>query len=505
MDRLSDAFANKCAYCERRLESSVDRELDLFRPNQAARHLNGTPDMDHYWWLNWEWSNMYHLACQACNWAKGSSFPIASARAQPGCRGDALGAETRLLLDPCADTPETHLQFLETGEVIPLDESEMGLASIEIFDLNRNELVQARRQQAQELMRLLEGARGHDRVALREKECSTDKAFSGMRKQIANRYRTDDPAAKSSCIDKITRILPATAKAMNKTRIKQDEDQISVSLDALRRIANDVLDGRWLVDSLIGEGGMGKIYLARDLRLKQRKVVVKIPDAELLKLSEVRERFEMEVDILIERPHPGIVKVEDRGEINGIPFVVLQYLAGGSLEDLTRKGETKMPISKVLEWLFPIAKALDFLHDQKIFHRDVKPSNILFDEIGNAFLADFGIAKVVGSRDPNLTQTVSFPGTLNYMAPDSVPTPAYDQYSLAVVAFEALTGMLPWKLKRQLHQQTSGLGNILNSSIENVLVSALNWEPESRFKSCTVFAQALKLAAAGKLNLRQLQ
>jgi len=191
----------------------------------------------------------------------------------------------------------------------------------------------------------------------------------------------------------------------------------------------------------LGEGGMASVYLARDTALN-REVVVKLPHRLLLRERGFAERFRREVHALAALSHPHIVQILDVGEHNGCPFAVLQYLTGGTLEDLPH------PLESIGQWLPPIATALDFIHERGYVHRDVKPSNILFDDRGNAVLADFGIAKAISEKETKkqltLTGTGLALGTPDYMAPElAMGKPCdgrADQYALASVLYELYSG-----------------------------------------------------------------
>src|SRR4051794_1480310 len=160
------------------------------------------------------------------------------------------------------------------------------------------------------------------------------------------------------------------------------------------------LDGRYAVTAKLGEGGMGFVYRARDTRLNC-DVVVKVPRAAMLEGAGFRERFTAEVGALVRLAHPHVVRVTDFGQHDRVPFAVMQFLPGGSLDDRRPKdahGHPK-PVSPrtLAEWLPAVAEGLDFVHQQGYVHRDIKPANILFDAYKNAYISDFGVAKVVSA------------------------------------------------------------------------------------------------------------
>ncbi len=277
----------------------------------------------------------------------------------------------------------------------------------------------------------------------------------------------------------------------------------------------DVLQQRYRVDSELGRGGMGAVYLARDIRL-DRWVVVKIPKTELMGDPKLRQRFLAEVRDLSAHEHPHILAIQDFGEHEGAPFAVLQYLGGGDLSDRLKQAGGRMTAGEILAWLRPIALALDFIHSKGCLHRDVKPANIIFDEQGHPFLSDFGIATAIETIDSEaptrapheqLTAMGSFIGSPAYAPPeaiDRVLTPAYDQYGLATVVYLALCGKLPFSGKTSeailiaksntppspLPGET--LREPLPTSCSGVLLKALSRDAADRFDSCLDFAQAFE-------------
>ena len=261
-----------------------------------------------------------------------------------------------------------------------------------------------------------------------------------------------------------------------------------------------LLDGRYRVEEVLGRGGMGAIYLASDERM-DRKVVVKVPHAKFLEEAGFRQRFEKEIRSLTRLEHPHVVKVLDAGDADGVPYAVLQHLAGGSLKErIAAKGGTLSP-DEVSEWLPAVAQALDFIHGEGVVHRDVKPGSILFDAKGNVFLADFGISKALGAVDTGLTRTGATPGSPDYMAPEVLTGTglgaAYDQYALGVVVYQALAGRLPHVADtplRLLHAKASEAPSPLAPNVPapaaSSVMRALSRDPTGRFSSCAAFATA---------------
>jgi formylglycine-generating enzyme required for sulfatase activity/tRNA A-37 threonylcarbamoyl transferase component Bud32 len=282
------------------------------------------------------------------------------------------------------------------------------------------------------------------------------------------------------------------------------------------------IDGRYRILSRLGAGGMATAYLASDARVN-RQVVVKIPHAELLDQPGFRARFQREVGSLTELQHPGIVPLYDCGEDpNGLPYCVVRYLAGGDLADRLAASGGRISVSEVARWLPRIAEALDFVHQAGVLHRDVTPVNILFDDVGNVFLSDFGVAAIMhaadetaaGGSEGRLTAEGAFVGVAIYAPPEAVfrnLTPAYDQYSLALVAYHALCGYLPFPqienralMTAKNSDAAAPLGERgipLPPAAVNAVMRALSAQPGDRFPSCEAFAEAFM--AGGELAQTQ--
>ena len=195
-----------------------------------------------------------------------------------------------------------------------------------------------------------------------------------------------------------------------------------------------VLDDRYRLDELIGRGGMADVYRARDLRLC-RDVAVKV-----LREVEHERRFELETRTLAMLHHPNLVELFDAGSDSGDSYLVMELLGGASVDQLLRRGPLDPPQVAVIGQ--ETAAALDFIHARDIVHRDVKPSNLMFDGEGAIRLADFGIVRLVGG--PSITATHQTIGTMAYLAPEQLRGseigPPADVYSLGLVLLECLTG-----------------------------------------------------------------
>lgn len=275
-----------------------------------------------------------------------------------------------------------------------------------------------------------------------------------------------------------------------------------------------IADGRYEVRRRLGAGSMGSVFQAWDHRL-QTDVVLKVPTLARLEQPEFRERFLRESRFLVRLTHPRIVTILDVGEHEGIPYFVMQYVGGGSLESRIHSSDgttAPLPLSTLKDWLPGVAEALDFMHRQGYVHRDVKPANILFDEHGHAYLSDFGLSKLVGNGEEESSMTAAgyVVGTPNYVAPEVVLGQAYDgradQYSLAMTVYEALTGRCPLEgptaTATMVHQTAtappppSRFNPRTPEALSRVVLRGLAKSPRQRYGNCVEFAAAV-LEAAG--------
>ena len=277
-----------------------------------------------------------------------------------------------------------------------------------------------------------------------------------------------------------------------------------------RLIGAALSEGRYLVDGKLGEGGMAAVYRARDRNLGAN-VVVKVPHRAMLEDPGFVRRFQVEIEALVRLVHPHIVRITDVGTHGELPFAVMQFLGGGSLEDHRGRdrGPGRRPSAPLRSWLPTVAAALDFIHGRGYVHRDVKPANILFDDQRNAYLGDFGVIKVVTSsagRGPaGLTGTGMVLGTAEYMAPEVIMGDPFDgradQYALAVTAFELLVGRRPFEADvatRVLVQHTTveppsphELCDGVTPATSAAVLRGLAKDPAARYPDCAALARAV--------------
>ncbi len=271
--------------------------------------------------------------------------------------------------------------------------------------------------------------------------------------------------------------------------------------------------GQYQLRELLGVGGMGAVYRAYQVNLK-REVAVKIITSDLVANKEAMARFIREAEISAKLEHNNIVPIYDFGTENGITYVVMRLLTGGSLarriEQRIEDARPLISLGETAELLKQLAGALDYAHSHGIIHRDIKPANIMFDNQGKPYVVDFGIAKLT-TAGTAFTQTGAAMGTPSYMPPEQWRgeelTPTADQYALAVMVYQLLTGRVPFDgdslfslMHKHLNEQPTPL-NVLRPDIPlavmMVINRALTKEYQGRFPSCTAFALAFESAIEG--------
>lgn len=271
--------------------------------------------------------------------------------------------------------------------------------------------------------------------------------------------------------------------------------------------------GQYRIIDKLGEGGMGAVYKA-DQPSIPRTVVIKVLSAAFAEYADARDRFRRELDMITRLEHPHILPVYDFGELDGSPYIVMRFMTGGSLQD--RLQRSTFDRSEALRLLEQLALALDFAHDRGIVHRDLKPANVLLDESGNAYLADFGLAKSVGgTRD--LTATGSVLGSPAYMSPEQARGDKLDRrsdvYSFAVLIYLALSGHLPFDaddawgfITKHISEAPTPIRQHapdLAPAVEDVLANGLAKDREARPARATDLISAVRQAMSAPAGERQ--
>jgi serine/threonine-protein kinase len=261
------------------------------------------------------------------------------------------------------------------------------------------------------------------------------------------------------------------------------------------------------IESLLGRGGMGAVYLATHLRLG-RRAALKVLLPEYAEDEDFRERFIRESQCAASLEHPSIIPIYDADEERGVLYIAMRYVEGEDLKGLLeRKGVLGDRALAVIE---QVASALDAAHAAGLVHRDVKPANILIGDPGmRVYLTDFGVAKQVTA--PGLTRAGSFVGTVDYCAPEQIEGKEVDArtdvYALGCVLFHCLAGRPPYTRETEMavmhaHRAEpppapSTLGRGLPQALDGVIATAMAKPRDLRYATCTALAHALREALRG--------
>ncbi|MBI4851513.1 MAG: SUMF1/EgtB/PvdO family nonheme iron enzyme [Acidobacteria bacterium] len=279
-------------------------------------------------------------------------------------------------------------------------------------------------------------------------------------------------------------------------------------------LVGKTIDGKYEIQTLLGLGGMGGVFRARHTFINN-EVAIKLINPKLATHEEIVERFLREARAAAAIDHPNAVKVTDFGRADGMLYLVMEYVAGYNLTQLIRK-KGKLSPSTTANIMSQICAALDDAHAKKIIHRDLKPDNVMIKVDRNkkhiVKVFDFGIAKMMmdGKQDNSITRAGTIVGTVNYMSPEQCRGEGNidlrsDIYSLGVVAFEMLTGRLPFTAPtptglavKHIVEPPPSLRSIVSEipeSVDKAVLKALNKEPKDRYTSAGEFANELLHAA----------
>lgn len=267
------------------------------------------------------------------------------------------------------------------------------------------------------------------------------------------------------------------------------------------------IGGRYIINSLLGRGGMSSVYKATDPNL-QRTVAIKIIHPHLSEHPEFVKRFEQEAAAVARLRHPNIMLVHDFNSEGGVYYIVFEYIAGNPLDkrlkELKEAG-LRLPLEETIQIMVPLCEAVAYAHERNMVHRDLKPSNVIINLLSQPVLLDFGIAKLVGGAHVH-TATGATIGTAAYMAPEQVVGDTVDQradiYSLGVMLYEMSCGRPPYEGQSALTVMMKHVNEplpdirLFNSNLPDmfnaVLEKALAKDPKERFSSALEMATALR-------------
>ncbi|MGQ9612984.1 MAG: Stk1 family PASTA domain-containing Ser/Thr kinase [Chloroflexus sp.] len=263
-----------------------------------------------------------------------------------------------------------------------------------------------------------------------------------------------------------------------------------------------LLDGRYQIEQLLGEGGMARVYLGRDLRLN-RPVAIKIPHPHLMTDPDFMARFRHEAHAAAMVSHPNLVDVYDVGQAGDRHYIVMEYVAGTTLKQLINR-EAPFAIPRAVRIAEQIARGLHAAHRAGLIHRDIKPQNIIVTDDGQVRITDFGVAK--SRLSTAMTETGVTLGTVDYIAPEQAQgraaTPQSDIYALGVVLYEMLTGRLPFTGDNAVAVAMKHISEPpppprrynpqIPAALEAIILRALAKDPAQRQQSALELAEELQ-------------
>src|SRR3954449_541527 len=264
--------------------------------------------------------------------------------------------------------------------------------------------------------------------------------------------------------------------------------------------------GGYRIVNLLGQGGMGVVYLADNVRNGQR-VALKLLTPDLARSSGFRERFVREAGYASSLRHPNVLEVYDAGEQDGVLFIAMQYVEGEDLKALLVR-EGRLDARRAVGILGQVASALDAAHSTGLMHRDIKPGNVMIGagQPEHCYLTDFGLSKNPSADSIALTAQGEFVGTIDYTAPELVlgkdADSRLDVYSLGCLFYECLTGQPPFPKERDVEvlyahiqdppPRVSAVRPDLPPALDDVIVEAMAKKPEDRFPTCSAFIDAAR-------------
>jgi serine/threonine protein kinase len=338
-----------------------------------------------------------------------------------------------------------------------------------------------------------------EREAFLKEKCLLDE---GLYREVKSLIEASEAAAQEEFLDK-DMIKPEEIVEM--LVLHQDE--------TINKLIGKKLDDRYLVESVLGEGGMGIVFKAIDTKLNSRPVIIKLLLNHYHHNKYVKKKFLHEIEGLSRINHPGVVSVYDKGYLqDGRLYMVIEYVRGKTLREIINQETMALPYIATI--IRQVGNAISAAHQEKVIHRDLKPENIMLqilsDNKEQIKVIDFGIAKLVDPQSATATQTTVLVGTPAYMAAEQLETGEVseysDIYSLGVIAYEMVTGQLPFNIEKTTPAAISQLAKMqcagveqkpkilrpeLPDTAETLILKALSYRPEHRYSSANQFTEAL--------------
>jgi len=266
---------------------------------------------------------------------------------------------------------------------------------------------------------------------------------------------------------------------------------------------------RYRIETLLGQGGMGRVYKAYDKELN-RTVAIKVVRQGAMGEADALNRFKQELVLASKISHKNILRIHDLGEVNGMKFITMAYVEGKDLHQIIKENP-KLPLERALKFATQLAGALAAAHAEDVVHRDLKPQNILLDKNDQVYISDFGLAKSFAEGAVGMTQTGAFLGTPRYMSPEQVegkPTDGRaDLYAYGLILYEMVTGDVPFtgdstlKVMYQRIQEKPKSPKLVNADLPNwlvrIIMRCLERDPADRYQTAYEILADLQGADTG--------
>jgi tetratricopeptide (TPR) repeat protein len=275
-----------------------------------------------------------------------------------------------------------------------------------------------------------------------------------------------------------------------------------------------LLANRYEIIAILGVGGMGTVYKARDQEV-DRLVAVKVIRAELAGNADILTRFKQELVLARKVTHKNVIRIFDLGRVSGLRYITMEFIDGQDLRSYVKK-RGKLTPQECVEVMQPVCRALEAAHNEKVVHRDLKPQNIMIDAEGKIYVMDFGIARSVGSE--GLTMTGGYVGTPGYMSPEQVKGDEVDGrsdiFTMGIILYELLTNKMPYSaetVQRSMYKRTversapvTEIDPTVPKYLSEVVAKCLEIDPQERYQSANELWTDLETWLTGETNATSL-
>ncbi len=314
----------------------------------------------------------------------------------------------------------------------------------------------------------------------------------------------NDPTIKDSSRDSNTSRDADQTLATGAQGFSDPSEDVVVSQPAPAQLSpGTVLSSRYEIIRLLGQGGMGAVYQARDREL-ERQVALKVIRADMVASPEILKRFKQELILARQITHKNVIRIFDLGEADGIKFITMEYIEGEDLQSILRR-KKKLEPAEAANIIAQVSRALEAAHAEGVIHRDLKPQNIMLDKSGRAYVMDFGIAR--SEMASGVTQAGVLIGTPDYMSPEQakgLPLDARsDLFTVGIIFYEILSGRIPfesdttmgklWKRTSEPARPLGELDQTIPQALCDIVRKCLEIDPQKRFASAMELLQQIEI------------